>query len=173
MNKNIIIAIGVVVVVGGVVGVVLMNKSDNNEEVVDAECVQICSQANSACPSLIEKTTCETKCADFSDEIKDFLVNADSCEKLTQRPDLLSEVIVPEVNQSENSNNNEVSGNDCEAACGSYVAKCLTLVPNASEALFQEGLSSCMGQCANWNLNKIDCMINAFSCEAMTETCGL
>jgi hypothetical protein len=172
MNKNIIIAIGAVVVVG-VAGVILMNKSDNSGEVVGAECVQICSQANEACPSLIDKTTCENKCSEFSDEVKDFLVDADSCEKLAQRPDLLSTVIVPEVNEPENLNSDKEASQDCEAACGKYVSACLTLVPNASEILFNDGYDSCLGECAKWNDSKVDCMINAFNCQAMTETCGL
>jgi uncharacterized protein YmfQ (DUF2313 family) len=46
-------------------------------------------------------------------------------------------------------------------------------VPNATEALFNEGFDSCLTECANWNAQKVECMINAFNCEAMAEVCGL
>lgn len=62
---------------------------------------------------------------------------------------------------------------DCEAACGHYVTACLTFVPNATQALFDDGYNSCLGECAKWNDNKVSCMISAFDCEAMTEVCGL
>ncbi len=62
---------------------------------------------------------------------------------------------------------------DCEAACGHYVTACLTLVPNATQALFDDGYNSCLGECAKWSDNKVSCMITAFDCEAMTDVCGL
>jgi hypothetical protein len=63
--------------------------------------------------------------------------------------------------------------NDCAKACSNYVRKCLTLVPNANQALFQEGQESCEQECASWNEEKIQCMINAPICEDMTYVCGL
>lgn len=67
----------------------------------------------------------------------------------------------------------DVSLQDCEAACGNYVTACLTLVPNATEKLFEEGFDSCMSECAAWAPEKVECMIGALSCEAMTNVCGL
>jgi hypothetical protein len=54
-----------------------------------------------------------------------------------------------------------------------YAIKCLTLVPNASDQLLDEGRESCGKECADWNNEKIDCMINAIDCESMTNVCGL
>lgn len=135
------------------------------------ECGRICAAAENACPSMIVFGDCESKCLRLSAEAKAHLEQADSCEKLASRPDLIVDLIVPEMNAPKLPENNQNS--DCEAACGSYVMKCLTLVPNATEALFQDGLNSCMEECAGWNAGKVDCMINAFDCEAMTDVCGL
>ena len=77
--------------------------------------------------------------------------------------------LIPEMNEPELA----PAKNECESACVNYVNKCLTLVPNATQALFQEGLESCLNECAKWNGVKIDCMISAFNCEAMTDVCGL
>lgn len=132
-------------------------------------CVSICDNASNVCPSLIDKNTCESKCGDFNQDTKDYLTQSQSCEELSQRPDLISDLLIPEINTPQE----KVSTNDCEAACGSYVGKCLTLVPNASEALFDDGYNSCLQECDKRDLNKVDCMISAFDCEAMTNVCGL
>jgi hypothetical protein len=50
---------------------------------------------------------------------------------------------------------------------------CLTLVPNASEALFSDGFNSCLKDCTKWNNQKVECLITAADCQAMTEVCGL
>mgnify|MGYP000903936489 CR=1 FL=1 len=63
--------------------------------------------------------------------------------------------------------------NDCAKACSNYVNKCLTLVPNANQALFQEGQESCEQECASWSEEKIQCMLEAPICEDMTNVCGL
>ena len=63
--------------------------------------------------------------------------------------------------------------NDCTQACSNYVAKCLTLVPSANQALFQEGQESCELECASWNEKKIQCIKDALICEDMTNICGL
>lgn len=65
------------------------------------------------------------------------------------------------------------NSSDCEVACANYTNKCLTLVPNADQNLFNEGLLSCMNECAKWNGLKTECMINSIDCESMTTTCGL
>ncbi|OGF21670.1 hypothetical protein A2316_01270 [Candidatus Falkowbacteria bacterium RIFOXYB2_FULL_38_15] len=63
--------------------------------------------------------------------------------------------------------------NDCESACINYVNKCLTLVPNANQALYNDGVISCMKECIDWDSEKADCMINAIDCPSMTDVCGL
>jgi len=65
------------------------------------------------------------------------------------------------------------SSNDCEGACSNYTMKCLSLVPNADQNLFNEGLKSCVAECAKWKKEKVECILQASDCPAMTETCGL
>lgn len=146
-------------------------KENNN--IVDLEsgsdCDAICTQANIDCPSLIDKNICTSKCRDFSQETKDHLSNAGSCEALTQKPELISQIIIPEMNEPEE----KIANNDCESACGNYVSLCLTLVPNAGQELFDEGYSACVDDCANWEENKTQCILTSFNCESMTDTCGL
>ncbi len=163
-------------VIGGIVAVATVaimlsggGGGGSQNTVVSDECVELCQKANETCASLIDITTCQSKCPSFSEETKDHLNNATSCEELSQKPELIADVIIPEVKAPEQ----KVASNDCEAACGRYVTACLTLVPNATEALFEDGYNSCLGECTKWNLQKIDCMINAFDCESMTEVCGL
>jgi hypothetical protein len=121
------------------------------------------------CPSLIDKNVCESKCPEMDSEKKDHLMQSQSCEELSQRQDLISDLLIPELNQPEK----KVSTNDCEIACGAYVGKCLTFVPNATQALFDDGYNSCLQECETRDLNKVDCMVSAFDCESMTEICGL
>ncbi len=63
--------------------------------------------------------------------------------------------------------------NNCDTACKKYVDLCLTLVPNATESLFNEGHQSCLSECKSWNTEKINCMIKTVNCESMTDVCGL
>lgn len=66
-----------------------------------------------------------------------------------------------------------VAGNGCDLACSNYVNKCLTLVPNANQELFEQGRVSCLGECQTWSTDKTDCIARAGDCPAMTEACGL
>lgn len=66
-----------------------------------------------------------------------------------------------------------VAGNGCELACSNYVNKCLTLVPNADQNLFDQGLASCQQECQGWSADKVGCLASALDCPSMTETCGL
>jgi hypothetical protein len=63
--------------------------------------------------------------------------------------------------------------NVCTKACQNYIDKCLTLVPNASHQLFEEGRQSCYEKCNGWSPEKITCMENAEACTAMTSECEL
>jgi hypothetical protein len=63
--------------------------------------------------------------------------------------------------------------NDCVPACQNYVNRCLTLVPNATQSLFNQGMESCEFECKTWDNSKITCMERAMDCPSMTEVCGL
>ncbi len=81
------------------------------------------------------------------------------------------DLLIPEIQEPESVKN--VDSSDCQFACANYVVKCLTLVPNASKDLLDEGLNSCMSECQRWNSQKTGCMIEAIDCESMTNVCGL
>ena len=63
--------------------------------------------------------------------------------------------------------------NNCEVACNNYNNQCLTWVPNADQNLFDQGYESCMAECKDWTVEKIECMEGAQDCPSMTEVCGL
>lgn len=171
MNIKIIVGIVMgVAVIGG--GVLLMtgNKSEDNTGQVVSLCADVCQKASETCPSLINENDCNSKCAKLTEETKKHLQESATCEQMTSKPELITELIIPEVATPKPAPKN---ASECEAACGSYTGKCLTLVPNLTEATLNDGMNSCMKECAGWNDNKVDCMINAFDCEAMTNVCGL
>jgi hypothetical protein len=142
------------------------NVIDNQQT---SDCQSLCDGVSSICPSLIDKNLCESKCPEMNKEKKDHLMQSQSCEELSQRQDLISDLLIPELNQPEE----KVSTNACETACGAYVGKCLTLVPNATQALFDDGYNSCLQECEKRDVNKVNCMVGASDCETMTEVCGL
>jgi hypothetical protein len=168
--RKIILGAGVLLVIGGAVYFAgnLPKSEKEPDAAADSRCVQICDEAKSICPSLTQSADCAAECAGWSEEVKNKVAAAGTCQDLSGIPELVS-VLIPEMNAPEPIN----PSNDCEAACGSYVSKCLSLVPNATPALFEEGQSSCMDECAGWNAAKVECMISAFDCEAMTDVCGL
>ncbi len=141
---------------------------NNSIAEVSEDCINLCNEITGACSTAISQDRCLQACPAWSTETKEKIGAISSCEQVAEVPEL-AVATLPEMNEP----NLAPASNDCEAACGSYVGKCLTLVPNASEALFQEGMSSCMGECAGWSTGKVDCMISAFDCEAMTNVCGL
>jgi len=168
MNIKIIVgALAGIVVVGTGLFFITTNKTDEPET---SACADVCQKASQTCPSLISENDCNRKCDKLSAEIKKHLQESTTCEQITSKPDLIAELITPETTTPKPIDKN---ASECEAACGSYVGKCLTLVPNATEALFADGLNSCLKECASWNAGKIDCMINAFDCESFTNVCGL
>lgn len=150
------------------------NKQNQNvgnivgEIVVDSECQSFCADVIGVCPSLLSSEQCERNCGSWDDSVREKIGSAENCAEMSS----IEEVVLSLVPKFEEPNL-PPSNNDCEAACGSYVGKCLTLVPNATQALFNEGLSSCISECEKWNAQKVECMISAFDCEAMTNVCGL
>lgn len=174
MNVKIIGMISVAVVIGGGLFFMTIDKANEQGGIIDqndSACADVCRKASQACPSLINEGNCNAKCSNLSEEAKRHLEESDTCEEISSRPDLIADLIIPEINTPEPVGSSSDDG--CEAACGSYVSKCLTLVPNATQALFEEGQASCMEACAGWDSGKVDCMVTAFDCEAMTEVCGL
>ncbi len=168
MNKNILIGAAGIVVIGGAIFV--MAGGGFLDEQNNSTCADVCYQANQACSSLINKDVCNSKCSELGEEAKKHLADSKSCQEISSKPELIAYLLAPESDATKPVDKN---ASECEAACGSYAGKCLTLVPNATEALFQEGMNSCMKECAGWNAQKTDCMINAFDCESMTNVCGL
>lgn len=171
MNTKIIASIVVgAVAVGGGAFLMISDKGNDNGGQVFSACADVCQKANETCPSLINQNDCNSKCAKLTAEAKKHLEESISCEQIASKPDLIAELLTPDVATPEPRGKN---ADACEVACGSYVGKCLTMVPNATQALFAEGQSSCEAECAGWNDSKIDCMVSAFDCEAMTNVCGL
>lgn len=168
MNIKIIVGI---VVVAALAGGVLLITSDRSGNQAGSACSEVCQKANQTCPSLINESACNNKCAKLSEESKKHLSESSSCEELTAKPDLMADLLIPEVNTPEAVS--PTGADDCQLACLNYTNKCLTLVPNADQNLFNEGLKSCMVECAKWKEEKIGCMLSAPSCPAMTESCGL
>lgn len=136
--------------------------------VQDEECSLLCEQIKGTCPSLVMVNNCEESCLSWDDDFREEVSQSSSCQEIMEKNEII-EMLIPEINEPEL----KEATNDCEAACNKYVIACLTLVPNASASLFDEGYESCLGECQKWNPNKVDCMINAFDCEAMTDVCGL
>ena len=171
MNTKIIVGIIVgVIVIGG--GAFLMNnsKSNDNRGQVTSACSGVCQKASETCPSLINQNDCNSKCAKLTAETKKHLQESTTCEQITSKPELIADLLIPEVATPKPM---EKNASECEVACGSYTGKCLTLVPNLTEAMLNDGMNSCMKECASWDNSKVDCMINAFDCESMTNVCGL
>ncbi len=178
MSKNIILFVGGAIVITAAAGYLLLSGGGGggDQEVVSSECASLCEGAANACPSLIDEGKCLTGCEDSSEETKEYLSGAGDCEELMAKPELISDLITAETSEpkvSAGTDKDADASQECEAACGRYVTACLTLVPNATPALFDEGYQSCLGQCAGWDGAKTECMIGAFDCEAMTEQCGL
>lgn len=153
--------------------VIVLSGCSKTANVIDdsqtSDCTSICDNASNICPSLVDKNNCKSKCGDFAQDTKDHLKNSQSCEELSQKPDLIADLLIPTIDKPQE----KAIINDCEAACNHYVLACLTLVPNATQSLFDDGYNSCLPECDKWDAKKVDCMINAFDCPAMTEQCGL
>lgn len=137
-------------------------------DVVDAECLNICQHITETCPSLMMVNNCEESCVNWGEETKEEVSQLTTCQEIMENKDVI-QMLIPEIQEPEL----DVATNDCEAACNKYVIACLTFVPNATADLFAEGYESCLGECKKWDNTKVNCMINAFDCEAMTDVCGL
>ena len=178
MQKNVILLAGSAVIIVAAAGyLVLGGGGGSDEPVVSSGCATLCAGAENACPASVDGEKCLAECGGFSEETKEHLAGAENCEELMAKPELVSELVTGEGGEPEadgtGSAEKQEASQDCEAACNHYVVACLTLVPTADAALFEEGLDSCLSQCAGWDAAKTECMIGAFNCEAMTEQCGL
>jgi hypothetical protein len=146
----------------------LVGENLEKKETASAECQDLCLKSTGICPSLMPLESCLSGCASWSDEAKEKISSASGCAELGSVAEYVSSAI-PKMEEPKLA----PAGNDCEAACANYVNKCLSLVPNATQALFQEGLVTCVGECSAWAQSKTNCMISAVDCESMTEVCGL
>ncbi|MFA5020557.1 MAG: hypothetical protein WC517_00635 [Patescibacteria group bacterium] len=168
MNTKIIVGlVAAAVIAGGALLMAIVKPGSRT----DSACAAMCQKAYQACPSLINEGDCNNRCANLSEESKKHLSEASSCEELSAKPELIADLLIPEVDSPAPADSDNASA--CETACGNYVAKCLTLVPNATQALFDDGLNSCLEECASWSAGKVDCLAGALDCEAMTNVCGL
>ena len=146
-------------------------KGQTISEITDpiiSECQNLCSQIEEICPGFLSSERCNTECENWNEETMEIIRQASNCQELFIIPEVVA-ASVPEINDPELAE----PKNDCEAACNNYVNQCLTLVPNATQALFQEGFDSCIQECAGWNETMTRCMIQASNCESMTDVCGL
>jgi len=170
MNKKILIPASVAGIIAIAAGAVLLFPKGGNDQ-KSPDCSSICQKASQTCPSLVNEFTCNSNCSELSEESKEHLSDSQSCQEISSKPELIADLIIPETAAPEPAGN--ASADDCQMACMNYAIKCLTLVPNASDQLLDEGRESCGKECADWNNEKIDCMINAIDCESMTNVCGL
>ncbi|HOX29917.1 MAG TPA: hypothetical protein P5080_02120 [Candidatus Paceibacterota bacterium] len=170
MDKKILIPASIAGIAAIVAGAAfLFPKSASDQQSFD--CASICQKASQTCPSLVNETTCNNNCSKLSDESKKHLSDSNSCQEISSKPELIADLLIPETAAPEPAKN--ADSDDCQMACMNYAIKCLTLVPNASDQLLDEGRESCGKECSKWNSEKIDCMINAADCESMTNICGL
>lgn len=132
--------------------------NSNND---DDDCAVICKNALQKCNSLKEND-CLSQCQNATNVEKACLKNFNTCDELARK-----------CRYPSNSEKQNESINNCTDACNNYVLKCISQVPNATEALQKDAYDSCMGECAEWNFEKINCMSISPSCEAFTNQCGL
>lgn len=162
------------IALGAVAAIAMLPKGKNVEQMVEdkltsVSCNKVCDHLKDVCDEdLILADDCSAVCDTWNDEIRQMFLTMNDCEFLQAQIQGQAQVLAEErVNQ------NNPNATKCDQACNNYVTRCLSLVPNASADLFEQGFDSCKGECAKWNVTKIDCMISAGSCEAFTDQCGL
>ncbi|MFA5124625.1 MAG: hypothetical protein WC473_02240 [Patescibacteria group bacterium] len=152
---------------------VVSGCTDNSNKITGSEvsndCASLCAQANSKCAEFASGEECRSQCVNWDQATKDKIKTASDCSGMLAKPKDRMTELIPEINEP----NLPVAKNDCEAACNKYVMNCLTLVPNVSETVFNDGYNYCLGECAKWDKKKIDCMIATNDCPSMSEVCGL
>jgi hypothetical protein len=170
MDKKLLIPASVAGIIAIAAGAVLLSPKGGNDQ-KSSDCASICQKASQTCPSLVNEITCNNNCSKLSEESKKHLSDSKSCQEISSKPSLIADLMIPETATQKPAENPDAD--DCQMACMNYAIKCLTLVPNASDQLLDEGRESCGKECAKWNNEKIDCMIGAIDCESMTNVCGL
>lgn len=133
-----------------------------------AECAEVCLNAKMACESISDN--CVNLCDRWSQETRDEVKAGRNCNDFSKVANLINQA---EFEQKKSKANEAGNNDDCQFACVNYTSKCLTLVPNANEALLNDGLMSCMGECNSWSEQKTNCILNAHNCESMSDICGL
>lgn len=151
--------------------IVAMPKDKKTDKVSTStvSCSSVCDHLKNVCgDGSVVTEDCLTVCETWNDEIRQAMLLMDDCEFLLNQIENQAQVLAEQ--QANQANPNAAK---CDQACNNYVSRCLTLVPNATPALFEEGFQSCKQECASWPVVKIDCMVSASSCEAFTDVCGL
>jgi len=168
--KKIILSISVlsmVIIITGCSQKAAIVNTDAKQEIA-SPCLKLCTKIEGICPNFLSAERCQTECKNWDQESMEKIDQASNCQELFVIPEIVS-ASVPEINSPALTE----SKSECEAACNNYVNQCLTLVPNASQALFQEGLSSCLEKCTGWQEAMIKCIKQAADCPSMTDICGL
>ncbi|MFA6458504.1 MAG: hypothetical protein WCV72_03920 [Patescibacteria group bacterium] len=142
-----------------VLGLVLLLSSCTKNTEPKNDCESKCEAVCEMCLEAITCEECKNGCSVCGVAVLDEVKEQPDCDKIKER---MSQCNSP-----------KEESNSCEAACNNYNKQCLSLVPNANQALFDQGYESCMAECQNWTGEKIDCMETAQDCPSMTEVCGL
>lgn len=160
------------VVLGTVLVVTLVSKNkkvDINIKNEGTSCNLVCEYIKNTCDQdKINNEDCNIACNTWGEEFKQTLILMNDCNLITTQIEAQAKIISETTSDENNPNVAK-----CNQACNNYVNRCLTLVPNASSQLFEEGFTSCKNDCINWEMEKIDCMIQSNTCEAFSESCGL
>jgi hypothetical protein len=94
-----------------------------------------------------------------------------------QKVEKIPEINIPqsESQQTKNKQNSPIinSSSLCESACANYNLRCISLVPNANQELFNQAMMDCLNECAKWNDAKTQCILDAQDCESITDICKM
>ncbi|MDD5464409.1 MAG: hypothetical protein PHP62_04625, partial [Candidatus Moranbacteria bacterium] len=115
-----------------------------------SDCESKCEAISGMCSEVITYEECSNGCNGCGVSVLDEIESEQDCDKIKER--------MSQCNLSKEASNN------CEAACDNYNNQCLTLVPNADQKLFDQGYESCMAECKDWTVEKVECMEAAQDC---------
>ncbi len=162
------------VALGAVALIAMLPKGNGADQSLEEKtpsisCNKVCDHLKDVCDEgLILADDCSAVCETWNDEIRQMFLTMNDCEFLAAQIQGQAQVLAEEM-----VNKNHPNVTKCDQACNNYVTRCLSLVPNATSELFEQGFDSCKSECAKWSMTKIDCIISASSCEAFTDACGL
>jgi len=138
--------------------VFVFNACEKNTE-AKSDCESKCETISKMCSEVITYDECKDDCNVCGIDVLNKINEEKDCDKIKE--------------SMSQCNSPKEKTNNCDAACKNYNNRCLTLVPNANQQLFDEGYESCMNECKSWATEKTECMVTAQDCPSMTEVCGL